>query len=207
MGSLMYALMDTHPNITFATNTVAQFIDNPAWIYWEAVRQIFRYLKGTKDLALVYVSEKMNLIGFVDADGAVFVVDGGAVSWSSKKQELVILSTTEAEYMATTHVAKEAMWLHSLITKIFAPLDIKLTTSTTLHGDNQSAIALAHGGSYHACTKNIDICYHFICYTIEAGLIKLIYCPTGKQTADTLTKALPSMKAKHFANSMGLRAV
>jgi len=160
----------------------------------------------------------MDLVGFVDADGAsqehrraisgyVFVVDGGAVSWSSKKQELVTLSTTEAEYVAATHAAKEAVWLCSLISKIFAPLEITLTNPTTLHSDNQSAIALAHGRSYHARTKHIDIHYHFIRYIIEAGSIKLIYCPTDEQTADTLTKALPSMKAKHFADSMGLRAV
>jgi len=218
VGSLMYASMGTRPDITFATNTVAQFVDNPAWIHWEAVKRIFRYLKGTRGLELVYGGQKMDLVGFVDADGAsqehrraisgyVFVVDGGAVSWSSKKQELVTLSTTEAEYVAATHAAKEAVWLCSLISEIFAPLEITLTNPTTLHGDNQSAIALAHGGSYHARTKHIDIRYHFIRYIIEAGSIKLIYCPTDEQTADTLTKALPSTKAKHFADSMGLRAV
>jgi hypothetical protein len=210
----MYASMGTRPDITFATNTVAQFMDNPGWIHWEAVKKIFRYLKGTKDLELRYGGEVTDLVGFVDADGAsqdhrraisgyVFLVDGGAVSWSSKKQELVTLSTTEAEYVAATHAAKEAVWLRRLIGEIFSPL----TEPTTLYGDNQSAIALAHGGHYHARTKHIDIRYHFIRYIIDAGAIKLIYCPTDEQTADTLTKALPSTKAKHFANAMGLRAV
>ena len=84
------------------------------------------------------------------------------------------------KYVAATHAAKDAVWLHSLISKIFAPLKITLTNPTTLHSDNQSAIVLAHGKSYHARTKHINIRYHFICYIIEAGSIKLIYCPTDE---------------------------
>ena len=102
--------------------TVAQFSDNPGWPHWEAVKRIFRYLRGTQKLELVYGGEKRGLEGYIDADGAsqehrrtisgyVFLVDGRAVSWSSKKQELVTLSTTEAEYVAATHAAKEGVWL------------------------------------------------------------------------------------------------
>ena len=216
VGSLMYAAMGTRPDIAFATSTVAQFLENPGRDYWEAVKRIFRYLKGTRELSLVYGGRKEDLQGWVDADGAsqehrraisgyVFMVDGGAVSWTSKKQELVTLSTTEAEYVAATHATKEAMWLRALVTEIFP--HVTINNPTTIFGDNKSAIALAHGGNYHARTKHIDIRYHFIRYIIEAGSIKLIYCPTDKQTADTLTKALPSTKAKHFAAAMGLRQV
>ena len=159
----------------------------------------------------MYGGERKNLTGFVDADGAsqehrhaisgyMFMVDGGAVLWSSKKQELVTLLTMEAKYMAATHAAKEAIWLHCIMGELFSPLD----EPTTLYGDNQSAIALAHGGQYHARTKHIDIRYHFIRYIIEAGFI---YCPTDEQTVDVLTKALPSVKAKHFASAMGLARV
>ena len=90
------------------------------------------------------------------------------------------LSTTEAEYVAATHAAKEAAWLRRLIGEIFSPPE----EPTTLHGDNKSAIALAHGSQYHARTKHINIRYHYIRYIIEAEAIKLIYCPTGEQTAD-----------------------
>jgi hypothetical protein len=126
------------------------------------------------------------------------MVDGGVVSWMSKKQKIVTLSTMEAEYMAATHAAKEAVWLCHLIGEIFSSVKYPIT----LHSDKKSAIALATGGQYHTRTKHIDIRYHFICYTIEAGSIKLVYCPTDQQTADTLTKALPSIKAKHFAHAM-----
>jgi hypothetical protein len=126
VGSLMYAAMGTRPDIAFATSTVAQFSENPGWVHWEAVKRIFKYLLGTKKLELTYGGDQRGLVGYVDADGAsqehrraisgyVFMVDGGAVSWSSKKQELVTLSTTEAEYVAQTHAAKEAMWSHRII--------------------------------------------------------------------------------------------
>ena len=162
----------------------------------------------------MYGGEKRGLVGYVDADGAsqehrrvisgyVFLVDGGAVSWSSKKQELVTLSTTEADYVAATHAAKEAIWIRRLIGEIFRPLRMP----TTLFSDSKSAIALAKDGHYHACTKHFDIRYHFIRYIIEAETVKLIYCPTDEMTADTLTKALLNVKAKNFANALGLCTV
>jgi hypothetical protein len=110
------------------------------------------------------------------------------------------LLTTEAEYVAATHAAKEAVWIQQLIGEIFWPLTIPMT----LYSDSKSAIALVKDGHYHAHTKHIDICYHFIQYIIEAETIKLIYCPTDEMTADTLTKALPNVKAKNFATALGL---
>jgi hypothetical protein len=197
VGSLMYAAMGTRPDIAFATSTVAQFSENPGWAHWEAVKRIYRYLIGTKELELSYGGDQRGLVGYV------FMVDGGAVSWSSKKQELVTLSTAEAEYVAQTHAAKEAIWLRRLLTELFQPIN----SPTTLFSDSKSAIALAQDGHYHARTKHIDIRYHFIRYIIEAGSIKLVYCPTDDMTADTLTKALPSVKAKHFAAALGLTTV
>jgi hypothetical protein len=132
--------------------------------------------------------------------GYAFLIDGGAVSWAAKRQEIVALSTTEAEYVAATHAAKEAIWLRRLIGEVFRPL----TAPTTLFCDNQSAIALTRDGQFHARTKHIDIRYHFIRFVVEGNSIKLIYCPTNEMVADALTKALPSIKAKHFAKSLGL---
>jgi hypothetical protein len=154
----------------------------------------------------------MELEGYSDADGSMhedrkaisgyaFLLDGGAVSWSSKKQEIIALSTTEAEYVASTQATKEAIWLRSLLGKIFG----EFTGLTTLYRDNQSAIALTRDHQYHVHTKHIDICFHFIRWIIAKGKIKLVYCPTEDMIADTLTKALPSPKVKHFASSLGLR--
>jgi hypothetical protein len=131
------------------------------------------------------------------------MLNGGAVSWSSKQQDTISLSTTEAEYIALTHATKEAIWLKNLISELFG----SITTPILILADNQSAIALAKDDRFHSRTKHINIHYHFIRYAIEEGKIRLTYCPTEDMTADIFTKALPSMKAKHFAASMGLAKV
>ena len=106
---------------TQSSSTFTQFSENPGWIHWEAVKRIFHYLLGTKKLELTYGGEQRGLTGYADVDGSsqdhrraisgyVFMIDGGAVSWSSKKQELVTLSMMEAKYVATTHAVKEALW-------------------------------------------------------------------------------------------------
>jgi hypothetical protein len=212
VGSLMYASLGTRPDITFAVTRLSKFLENPGQPHWEAVRSVLRYLNGTSSHWLVFGENEGNLIGWVDADGSqeedrraytgyAFLIDGGAVSWSSKQQELVVLSTTEGEYVAATHAAKEALWLRSFIGEVFGTN----LESTTLFSDNQSAIALSREHQYHARTKHIDIRYHFIRWVIDNGSIRLIYCPTEDMIADTLTKPLPSTKAKHFAAALGLR--
>ena len=112
-----------------------------------------------------------------------------------------MLSTAESEYVATTHAAKEAIWLHRFIGEVFQPL----TNPIPLYSDSQATIGLTHNGSYHAHTKHIDIWYHFIRFVVNNGTINLIYCPTDDMVADTLTKALPNIKAKHFAFVLGLQ--
>ena len=131
------------------------------------------------------------------------MLNGGAVSWSSKRQDTISLSTTEAEYIALTHAAKEAIWFKNLLSEIFAPI----TTPIQINSNNQSAIALAKDDRFHARTKHIDIRYHFIRYVVEEGKVRLTYCPTEDMTVDIFTKALPSLKSKHFTSSMGLAKV
>src|ERR1700678_3166359 len=211
VGSLMYASLGTHPDITYAVQTVSRFSKNPGQAHWEAVKRIFSYLKGTKEFWLTYGGPQKELKGYADADGSMaedrhaisgyaFLFHRGAVSWAAKRQEIVSLSTTESEYVAITHASKEALWLRSLISQFF---DITLEP-TTLFSDNQSAIALTKDHQYHPRTKHIDIQFHFIRWIIENGSLRLIYCPTEDMLADTLTKALPSPKVKHFAVELGL---
>ena len=209
VGSLMYATLGTRPDICFAVQTVSRFNSKPGLAHWEAVKRIFHYLKGTKELWLGYGGVAKELVGFVDADGSMgkdrraisgyaFIINGGAVSWSAKRQEIISLSTTESEYIA----AKEALWLRQLILQLFGTL----LPATPLFCDNQSAIALAKEHQYHACTKHIDVRFHFIRWIIEDGKLRLIYCPTDEMVADVLTKALVSTKVKHFAGELGLVA-
>jgi hypothetical protein len=125
IGSLMYVTVAMRPNIAFAVSALSQFLSNLGRAHWEAVKCIFKYLSGTKTLELTYSSKRHGLEGYTDADGAtqehhhamsgyVFLIDGGTVSWSSRKQELVTLSTAEAEYVAAMHAAKEAIGCASL---------------------------------------------------------------------------------------------
>lgn len=214
IGSLMYASVATRPDITHAVSALSRFLDNPGSTHWEAVKRVFRYLAGTRTFALTYGGETQDLIGYTDADGAseehrhaisgyAFLIDRGAISWYSCKQEIVTLSTAEAEYIATTHAAKEAIWLRRLIFELF----LLSTSPTTIYCDNQAAIKLANDDNYHARTKHIDIRFHFIQQVIADGTITLIYCPTDDMAVDFLMKSLPKWKVSTHACTLGLRRV
>ena len=213
IGSLMYAAIATRPDITFAVSSLSRFLNDPGDAHWEAVKRIFRYLIGTKDLKLTFGGERHDLEGFTDADGGTqedrraisgycFLVDGGAVSWTAKKQELVTLSTAEAEYVAATHAAKKAKWLHKLLGELFPQI---LHFPTTIYCDNQAAIKLATTDNYHSRTKHLDQRYYFIRDVVEEGVIKLVYCPSKDMVADVLTKALPKWKVAAHSNALGMR--
>ena len=171
-------------------------------------------MKGTKDLWLLYGEKRGDLVGYADADGNMaedhhvilgyaFLLHGGAILWTTKWQEMISLSTTESKYVAATYAAKEALWLRSLLSQLF-----KINTKpVTLFSNNQSAIALTKDHQYHAHTKHIDICFHFICWIVKNGLLQLIYCPTNGMVANTLTKALPSPKVKHFMAELRLVSI
>jgi hypothetical protein len=208
----MYAATGTRPDIAYAVSILAKFNQEPGLAHWKALKRVYAYLAGTLDHKLTYGCESHDLLGYSDADGSMheerkaisgyaFLINGGAVSWKSQKQEIIALSTTEAEYVAMTHATKEALWLRSFVGEIFG----KIEEPTTVYGDNQSAIALTKDQQYHARTKHIDIRFHFIRWIVAEGKIKLTYCPTEDMLADCLTKALPSAKLKHFAMSFGLR--
>ena len=123
VGSLMYAMLGTRPDISFAVGAVSQYSSNPGELHWRAVKRIFRYLKGTVGHSLEYKRSDKIVHGYSDADwagnidnrrsttGYAFLMNGGAVSWASKQQPTVALSTTEAEYMALAQATKEAVWI------------------------------------------------------------------------------------------------
>jgi hypothetical protein len=191
---------------------LSQFLDNPGDAHWEAIKHVIWYLSGTKGATLTYGKDHHDLIGYTDADSAmqehrctisghIFLIDRGAISWSSQKQELVTLSTAEAKYIAMTHAAKEALWLQRLIHELF-PL---LKQPTPLYCDNQSTLKLIHDDNYHARTKHIDIQYHFIRQVAQNGALVLTYCPSKDMMADALTKALPKWKAIIHNSFLGLQ--
>ena len=212
IGSLLYYLsVATRPDITFAVSNMARFSSKPTTQHWTGVKRIMRYLQGTINHGILYTKlSSRECIGFSDADwagdldnrrstsGYLFQISGGPVSWRSKKQSSVALSTAEAEYVALASSAQEAVWMRQLTTELgSAPTD-----ATTIFEDNQSAISMASNPQFHGRAKHISIKYHFIREKVSDGMVKLRYCPTNEMIADMLTKGLPKeqfAKLRHIA--------
>ena len=135
--------------------------------------------------------------------GYLFTIGGGAVSWRSKKQTSVALSTAEAEYMALARSAQEAIWIKQLNVELNHPP----SHATLIHEDNQSAIAIAKNPRFHGRAKHIEIKYHFIREQVQKGSVELKYCPTKKMIADILTKGLPQDQFKRLRDMAGVKEI
>jgi transposase InsO family protein len=217
IGSLMYAMLGTRPDIAFAVSYCSRFLAKPTEAHRGAVKRIMRYLKATIDLCLVYEGEIEPLTGFTDSDwagdretrrstsGYVFNLGSGAISWSSKRQSSTALSSCEAEYIGQTQATKEAIWLRRLLKELqIAEEEGQAPAATIIYGDNQGAIALAKNPQFHARTKHIDVQHHFVREKQHSGEVDLQYVPTDQQVADGLTKALPQDKFEVFRSTLGL---
>ena len=220
ISALMYPMLGTCPDLTYTVAALGRHAANPGEEHLHALDCAFRYLRATSNQQLIFqrgLPGGTDLHGYVDADWAsdindhkstssyVFMLAGGAVSWSSKKQASVALLSTEAEYIAGMHAAKEAVWLKRLLRDIWqqpnpdAPVPLLI--------DNQSAIAIARNPKFHDQTKHIEIQYHFLRQQYESKALELTYVPTGDQVADVLTKALAQEKHQRFTANMGMRHV
>lgn len=188
VGSLVFLAAVSRPDITYAVNSVSKFVNNHKIEHWQAVKRIFAYLSGTVDYGIKYESggSELELIGFSDADyagdvetrrsrtGYVFCLTNGAFTWSSQRQKLITLSTTEAEYVAASTAARELIWLRKLLSDIGCPC----VKESTLFVDNQSAIQLVENPVYHKRTKHIDIHYHYVRERVEDHKIVVKYVPS-----------------------------
>jgi Reverse transcriptase (RNA-dependent DNA polymerase) len=212
VGGLVY-LTHSRPDLSFAVGMVSRFLQNPTRHHFGTARRILCYVASTIDFGLWYrSSDTCMLEGFSDSDwagsiedrrstsGHVFKLSNAAVSWSSKKQASVVLSSSEAEYTAMSTASCQAVWLRRILTDC----QIKQEGPTTIYCDNQSAIAMAHNPVYHARTKHIDIKVHFIRDLVAKSKVKLEYISTDLQVADILTKSLARAKFEQLRNLLGL---
>lgn len=210
VGSLLYAAQGTRPD---AVSLVSRYNNNPGTPHWNAVKRIFRYLKGTIDKKLQFqINDNPEIVGFSDADwagnvdnrqsvtGYVFMGQGGAICWNSKKQQTVALSTTEAEYMALSATVQEAMWLRNFMRE----LDAKEAGPTIIYCDNKSAIDLASIANYKPRIKHKDVRHHFIRQHILNNEIIIRSVGTREMTADVLTKGLPRELHENCVTKMGV---
>ena len=210
VGSLMYAMVCTRPDISQAVGVVSRYMHDPGKEHWQAVKWILRYILNTVDVGLVFERDEkigQGVVGYCDSDyagdqdtrrsttGYVFTLAKAPVSWRSTLQSTVALSTTEAEYMAVTEAVKEAIWLHGLLDELGIG-----QKSIKVHCDSQSAIHLAKNQVYHARTKHIDVRYHFVRKILEDSTILLQKIQTKENPADMLTKVVTTIKFQHCLN-------
>jgi hypothetical protein len=199
VGSLMYLMVSTRPDISYAVGQLAMYMNCHGPEHHAAVLHLLRYVKGTSDLGITYGNnEDAVLHGYSDSDwaanidtrrsttGYVFFLCGGPVSWRSKVQQTVALSSTEAEYMALTSSAQEAMSLRMLCKDFHVDVD----DAVLLYEDNQGAIAMSINPVMHSTAKHISIKQHFIREKVQNGDVRLEYISTVDMIADALTKAL-----------------
>ena len=184
IGCLTYATVAMRPDLSAAVGALSEFMSNPGPEHWIGVKRILQYIKGTIDYGLKFKASNANnveLQGYSDADwagditsrkstsGYLFQLGGGIISWRSKRQNIVALSSTEAEYISLTLASQKAIWLRRLLSSI----GFKQSTAMTLYEDNQGALGLSRNPINHARTKHIDIKYHFIREAVESKEVEL----------------------------------
>ena len=214
IGCVLWTAVVSRPDIMFVTGVLAQFVQNPEQPHWEALKRVINYLGWTSDLWLTFSGKpRSDIYGYTDADrasqkdqhstsGYSFHLGQGAITWSSKKQHIIALSSMEVEYTALTHMAKEALWLQSMVSEIFRE-DRK---PVVINCDNQGSIVLSRDNKYHSQMKHIDIRYHFIREAVKDSKVKVNYVPTEENIADIFNKPLTKSKFGAFTRMVGLAA-
>jgi hypothetical protein len=216
VGALSYLSTATRPDIAFAVSSLSQFLECPGITHWESFIHVLRYLAGTADNALVYKrGNQAPLRGFTDADwgnclatrrsvtGYLSLLNSHLISWQTKKQPVVSLSSCEAEYRALTDFSCELLWIRQFLDEVgIASAD----APTVVHEDNQGCIAVAN---FEANTntkrmKHVEIQLHFIRDVIRDAKILLLYTPTHKMLADFLTKSVPRPALTKSLEQLGL---
>lgn len=219
IGALLYISRCTRPDIAYAVSYLSRFLTCYGEEHWKAAKQILRYLQGTKEKGILYSRSKNEinaadaLVGFVDADyasdknsrksttGCMFQFNGSPISWFSKRQTCIALSSAEAEYVALTEAGKEATWL----TQLYRDMDVPTDGPVVLKTDSQSAMILAHNPEHHPKTKHIAVKQHYIRHLVSSKVVELEHLPDVKQPADLLTKSVVKQKFQEKRDLLGMK--
>ena len=213
VGSLMYLAIGTRPDIVFTVNQLCRFLDCYGKVHWEAAKRVVRYLKGTCTLRLILGSEHVvRLLRYTDSDyascpnthrsttGYCFSLGSGVISWASRHQSLVTLSTCEAEYIAACEASQELVWLHQLL----AGLHHRQATASPLMCDNNGTIVLSGDPAFHSKLEHTQIKYKFLRECVDDSQVYLPHVPSQDNIANAFTKVLiPRVFARHCV-AMGL---
>ncbi|GJV61226.1 retrovirus-related pol polyprotein from transposon TNT 1-94 [Tanacetum coccineum] len=214
VGSLMY-LTASRPDLVFVVCMCARYQAKPTKKHFEAIKRVFRYLKGTINMGLWYPKDNaMSLTAYADADhagcqdsrrstsGSAQFLGDRLVSWSSKKQRSTAISTTEAEYIAMSGCCAQILWMRSQLKDYGFDFN-----KIPLYCDNKSAIALCCNNVQHSRSKHIDIRHHFIREQVENRVVELYFVETNYQLADILTKALPRERFEFLLPRLGMKSL
>ncbi len=209
----MYLSVNTRPDIAYAVGNLAKFNSCPSRVHWTALKRVLRYLKGTMSYGIQYKKNSGScVIGFSDADwagdvndwkstsGYLFQMNGGALTWKSKKQDCVALSTAEAEYVALSSAAQESVWFN----KLSAELGCSLKEPTLIYEDNQFTISMCKNPQFHGRAKHIDIRHQFVRELVTQRNIELQYSPSQEMVADMLTKSLAQDQFYYLCDKAGI---
>jgi len=211
VGSLLYAACMTRMDLALPTAKLAQFCAAPAEHHLMAARQALKYLAGTRTLGLTFrrSDKKLNLdpIVYPDASwisevdsgrshsGVITLLNGNPIHWWSKRQSMVALSSTEAEYIALGEAAKDAVWLREWLTAVLG-----VTVPIRVLCDNQAALKIAANDADSARTRHYSARHHYVRSLINSHQLKLEWVSTAEQAADLLTKQLTEEKLKIWRN-------
>ncbi|KAK1413804.1 hypothetical protein QVD17_35587 [Tagetes erecta] len=217
IGSLMYAMICTRPDIAFAVGKLSRFTSNPGSHHWQAINRVLRYLKGTMNYGLTYNGFPSVLEGYSDASwitnmedhsstsGWVFLLGGGSISWASKKQTCITNSTMESEFVALASAGKEAEWLRNLIYEI--PLWPKPISPISIRCDSAATLAKAYSQVYNGKSRHLGVRHSIIRDLITNGVISVEFVRTQHNLADHLTKGLSRDLVHKSAVGMGLKSI
>lgn len=212
VGRLIY-LSNTRPDLSYAIHILSQFMHKPRSAHWEAALRVLHYLKGTVGHGILLRADTdLTVTAWCDADWAGCLVTrrsltgwfiqlgGSSISWKTKKQKMVSLSSAEAEYRAMTFTLKEILWLCALLKS----LGVRFTSPIPLFCDNQTAIHISANPVFHERTKHVETNCHFVRDEIVKGTIATQHGPTKAQLADMFTKALGSREFESFLGKLGI---
>lgn len=209
VGALMYAAISTRPDICHAVNMISRYLCNPCETHLSAAKRVLRYIKGSTTVGLTFDgshNQNVSITAYADADwagdlddrkstsGYVIKIGDCVVSWISKKQPTVSLSSAEAEYMAISAAVQEITWIRQLLNEIH----FNQPEASVLRIDNQAAIAISENDVHHARTKHIDIRHHFVRDYIKNKQVQLKWISTQDQLADIFTKGLSKIRFNHL---------
>lgn len=212
VGSLMYLMIWTRPDISLAVNLLARKLQAPVVQDMVAAKRLLRYLKGTVHLGINFnKSSEKQLVGYSDASwadagdrksttGFMWLYANGPIMWKSHKQKIVALSTCEAEYIAASASAKEGMWISRLINEI-----IEIKSIPIMYMDNMSAINIASGSAASDRTKHIDLRIHYLKQLVEEEQLRIKFVKTQLMLADALTKVVPRQLMLQFTLSSNIK--